>query len=218
MTASQSLMQFAKGIQESINTCLPARVVKVNEDGTVNVVAIRNDEIEDCVITVPVIRPETQRAYIQLKINVGDRGIVKFCDKSIEDYRLTGTEYYNGDDRIHSISDGVFQLGFLPNNEKFLYPEGEIVIGLKNGECIIVVDEAGNLTVKSKLVTINSPVIINGDTTVNGETTMNGNLTVNANIKATGTISSDTDVLSAGISGLSHTHIGNLGNPTSSPQ
>ena len=164
MTASQSLMQFAKNIQESVNTCLPARVVQVNEDGTVNVVAIRNDEIEDCVITVPVIRPETQRAYIQLKINVGDRGVVKFCDKSIEDYRLTGLEYYNGDDRVHSISDGVFQLGFLPNNEKFLYPEGEIVIGLKNQTFVLSIDDKGNLTMstqnitlKAKEITIDSP-------------------------------------------------------------
>lgn len=159
MTASQSLMQFAKGIQESVNTCLPARVVQVNEDGTVNVVAIRNDEIEDCVITVPVIRPETQRAYIQLKINVGDRGIVKFCDKSIEDYRLTGTEYYNGDDRVHSISDGVFQLGFLPNNEKFLYPEGEIVIGLKNQTFVLSVDDKGNLTMSTQNITLKATEI-----------------------------------------------------------
>lgn len=159
MTASQGLMQFAKSIQESVNTCLPARVVQVNEDGTVNVVAIRNDEIEDCVITVPVIRPETQRAYIQLKINVGDRGIVKFCDKSIEDYRLTGTEYYNGDDRVHSISDGVFQLGFLPNNEKFLYPEGEIVIGLKNQTFVLSVDEKGNLTMSTQNITLKATEI-----------------------------------------------------------
>lgn len=159
MTASQSLMQFAKNIQESVNTCLPARVVQVNEDGTVNVVAIRNDEIEDCVITIPVIRPETQRAYIQLKINVGDRGIVKFCDKSIEDYRLTGTEYYNGDDRVHSISDGVFQLGFLPNNEKFLYPEGEIVIGLKNQTFVLSVDDKGNLTMSTQNITLKATEI-----------------------------------------------------------
>lgn len=159
MTASQSLMQFAKGIQESVNTCLPARVVQVNEDGTVNVVAIRNDEIEDCVITVPVIRPETQRAYIQLKINVGDRGIVKFCDKSIEDYRLTGTEHYNGDSRVHSISDGVFQLGFLPNNEKFLFPDGEIVIGLKNQTFVLSVDDKGNLTMTSQNITLKATEI-----------------------------------------------------------
>lgn len=159
MTASQGFSQFAKNIKESINSCLPARIVKVNEDGTVNVVAIRNDELEDCVITVPVIRPETQRAYIQLKMNVGDRGIVKFCDKSIENYRQTGLELYNFDDRVHSLSDGIFQLGFLPNNEKFLFPEGEIVIGLKNQTFTLSVDENGNLTMTTQNITLKATEI-----------------------------------------------------------
>lgn len=169
MTVAQELITFAKNIQESINSCLPARVVRVNEDGSVNVVAIRNDEIEDCVITVPVIRPETQRAYIQLAIKVGDRGIIKFCDKSIEDYRLAGSEAYNNDNRTHSISDGIFQLGFLPDNEKFIFPEGEIVIGLKNQTFTLSVDENGNLTMitkninlKATQITIDSPKTIIG--------------------------------------------------------
>ena len=128
MSSVNELTIFAKAIQESVNCCLPARVVQVNQDGSVNVVAIRNDKIDDCVITIPVIRPETQRAYIYLGIKAGDRGIIKFMDKSIEEYRLTGSEAYNNDDRSHSLSDGIFQLGFLPDNEKFVYPEGEIVI------------------------------------------------------------------------------------------
>lgn len=111
--------------------------------------AIRNDEIKDCVITVPVLRPETQRAYIQLNIAPGDRGVLKFCDKSIEEYRK-GNENYNGDDRTHSISDGIFQLGFLPSNEKFVFPDGEIVIGLKNSQFILSVNETGDFTIKAK--------------------------------------------------------------------
>lgn len=165
MSMQDELNTFARGILDSDNSCLPARVVKVNDDGSVNVVAIRNDEIPDCVITVPVLRPETKRAYIMLKIKEGDRGVVKFCDKSIESYRLTGSEEYNGDDRQHSISDGVFQLGFLPDNEKFVFPDGEVVIGLKNNKCQIIIDESGNLTFNAEKVTFNSDVNINGKVT-----------------------------------------------------
>lgn len=159
MTVAHELIKLAKTIMEKTNTCLPARVVGVNPDGSVNVVAIRNDDIDDCVITVPVIRPETQRAYIQLAIKTGDRGIIKFCDKSIENYRLYGSEVYNNDDRCHSISDGVFQLGFLPDNEKFIFPDGEIVIGLKNNTFTLSVDEAGNLTMTTQAVKIKSTQI-----------------------------------------------------------
>lgn len=184
MSIQDDLSTFAKGILDSANSCLPARVVQVNSDGSVNVVAIRNDEIEDCIITVPVLRPETQRAYIMLKIKAGDRGIVKFCDKSIESYRLTGNENYNGDDRQHSLSDGVFQLGFLPDNEKFVFPDGEIVIGLKSNTFILNVDNSGNLTITASAITINSDVTVNG------------------------TLTATNDVVGGGISLKSHVHSG----------
>lgn len=200
MNTIQDIKNFAKNIQENINSLLPARVVQVNDDGTVNVVAIRNDEIDDCIITVPVIRPETQRAYICLAIKAGDRGVVKFCDKSIEDYRLTGSETFNGDNRAHSISDGIFQLGFLPDNEKFIFPEGEIVIGLKNQTFKMAVDENGNLTMTTKNInitaeqaTITSPIDITGDVTVNG------------------TVTATMDVLGGGISLKAHVHGGVTG-------
>lgn len=168
ITIQELLSEFAEKIKNEINCTLPARVTQVNEDGSVNAVAIRNDEIEDCVITVPVLRPETSRAYIQLAIKAGDRGVLKFCDKSIEDYRA-GNENYNGDKRTHSLSDGIFQIGFLPDNEKFVYPDGEIVIGLKNKKFTLAVDENGNLSmtaanisIKAKEIAIDSPKTIIG--------------------------------------------------------
>ena len=182
-TVPEQIMLLSEKIKNEINCTLPARVTQVNEDGTVNVVAIRNDEIKDCVITVPVLRPETQRAYIQLKIAPGDRGVLKFCDKSIEEYR-NGNEAYNGDDRTHSISDGIFQIGFLPSNEKFVFPDGEIVIGLKNKTFTLSVDANGNLTINAAAVTINADVTVNG------------------------TLTATTDVIGGGISLKGHTHGG----------
>lgn len=203
-TVQEQILLLSEKIKNEINCTLPARVTQVNEDGTVNVVAIRNDEIKDCVITVPVLRPETQRAYIQLKIAPGDRGVLKFCDKSIEDYRA-GNENYNGDDRTHSISDGIFQLGFLPSNEKFIYPDGEIVIGLKNKTFTLSVDANGNLTINAAAVNITA-----NSTTINGDVQVNGKLTAT------------TDVIGGGISLKGHTHNYNPGpgspTPTQPPQ
>lgn len=216
-TVPEQIMLLSEKIKNEINCTLPARVTQVNEDGTVNVVAIRNDEIEDCVITVPVIRPETQRAYIQLKIFPGDRGVLKFCDKSIEDYRV-GNEKYNGDDRTHSISDGIFQLGFLPSNEKFIFPDGEIVIGLKNKTFTLSVDANGNLTMTTQNITIKATnTDITSPIKVTGDVNITGNVAVTGKISATDIISSDADVLAAGKSGKGHTHTGNMGSPTSAP-
>lgn len=44
-----------------------------------------------------------------------------------------------------------------------------------------------------------------------------GTVTINGNLSVSGEISSDTDVLSAGISGKNHVHTGNMGQPTSPP-
>lgn len=203
-TVPEQIMLLSEKIKNEISCTLPARVTQVNEDGTVNVVAIRNDEIKDCVITVPVLRPETQRAYIQLNIAPGDRGVLKFCDKSIEEYRK-GNENYNGDDRTHSISDGIFQLGFLPSNEKFIFPDGEIVVGLKNKTFTLSVDANGNLTINAAAVNITA-----NSTTINGDVQVNGKLTATV------------DVVGGGISLKGHTHNYNPGpgspTPTQPPQ
>lgn len=129
-TVPEQIMLLSEKIKNEINCMLPARVMQVNEDGTVNVVAIRNDEIKDCVITVPVIYPETACAYIMLKIKKGDRGVIKFFDKSIEEYRF-GDENYNGDERCHSISDGIFQLGFLQAMKNLFFLMEKLSLDLK---------------------------------------------------------------------------------------
>lgn len=211
MNESQELIRLAEEIAENVNCGLPARVVQVNDDGSVNVVAIRNDEIEDCVITVPIMRPETARAYIYFAIKKGDRGTLRFMDKSIENYRQDGSEMYNNDNRAHSISDGVFEIGFLPSSEHFAFPEGEFSIGLKSGSFVMTVAEDGKVTATAPLWTINGDIVHNGNLTRTGNTEQTGDAHI------TGTVTVDTDCVSAGKSGANHTHTGNLGSPTSSP-
>lgn len=199
---TEALDLWKKHIKEEVNCCLPARVVAVNGDGSVDVVAIRNDDVPDCVITVPVIRTETQRAYIELAIKAGDKGVVRFCDKSIERYRLTGNEEHDKDDRNHSLSDGLFELGFLPENERFEFPSGEIVIGLKNNKFTLSVDDSGNLQITSAKADISadsSTVVLTGTSsltskdltvsaesaTITAETTVNGGVLVNGSLGST---------------------------------
>ena len=150
----------------------PCQVVNVNGN-FVDVKIFINDEDEDCVLyNVPIQRPETQRAYIFLGIKKGDRGTLKFFDRSTENY-LKGDYDYNSDDRQHDINDRAFELGFVPNDEAFVYPtDKEIEIGLKDSSCKISFEEKSSVNI----ISITAPII-----NLNGQVNISGDLSVIAN-------------------------------------
>lgn len=170
----------------------PCQVVNVSSDGNfVDVKVFINDEDEDCVLyNVPIQRPETQRAYIFLGIKKGDRGTLKFFDRSTEGY-LQGDYDYNSDERQHDINDRCFELGFIPNSEAFLYPtDKEIEIGLKNGSIKISADGVGELTIQGIDIKIKSNTSITMDAP---DVSTTGNLTVGSGY--TGTVPCGSAVL-----------------------
>ena len=57
-------------------------------------------------------------------------------------------------------------------------------------------------------ITADGGVTINGPLTVNGDTEINGDTQVNGDTGCTGTVTGDTDVIAAGISGKGHKHPG----------
>lgn len=170
----------------------PCKVVAVNGN-FVDVLLYINDEEPDFVIyNVPIMRPETQRAYIFLGIKEGDRGVCRFFDRSTEGYLQSDFDY-NSDDRQHDINDRVFELGFIPDAEAYVYPTNvDIEIGLKDNSAKIS--------------------FANGKITIVGDVTHNGNLTVNGTITATGEITGNNINLST------HVHTDSQGGQTSTPQ
>lgn len=158
-----------KALKESINCSLPCQVRNVNGN-YVDVLVFRNDEIEDTICpNVPIKREETGRAYIFLGIKAGDYGTIRYYDKSIADYKRGETDY-NGDDRCHNYNDGTFELGFIPDNEAFIYPtNADIEIGLKDGSAKINIT-SGNITINGGNVTITgSSVNLGSNTTIDGK-------------------------------------------------
>ncbi len=161
--------KIIQAIKESINCALPCKVDSFNGK-TVDVLMIRNDELEDIIISnVKLKMPETQRAYIFLGLKKGDRGTLTFFDKSVENY-VKGEEAYNGDDRCHSLQDRCFSLGFVPDNEAFIYPiNTDIEIGLKDGSAKINLT-SGNITINGGNVNITgSSVNLGSNTTIDGK-------------------------------------------------
>ena len=138
-------------LRDSINCQLPCKITSVNSDGTVDVLVFRNDKIPDCVFpNVPVKHIETSRAYVFLGLAVGDRGVIRFFDRSVEEYK-TGNEEETGDPRQHSFSDGLFEVGFVPSSERYSYPTDKTLeIGNKNGSFKLSFSPDGEITITTE--------------------------------------------------------------------
>lgn len=164
-SVSDLLDKVLKSTTDELYVQNPCKVVNVNGN-FVDVLLYINDEDEDFVIyNVPIVRPETQRAYIFLGIKEGDRGLCRFFDRSTEGYLRSDFDY-NSDSRQHNINDRCFELGFIPNKEAFVYPtNADIEIGLKNGTVKMSFTESG--------IAILGDVTITGNLTVSGEVTGN---------------------------------------------
>lgn len=209
----EELEAFYRKIKDDINCQLPAIIQTVNDDGTVDCLVIRHDEEKD--VTFPNIRVkhfETQRAFVFLGLEKGDRGVVRFFDRSIENYKIDGSQEYNGDSRQHSLSDSSFELGFIPNSENYAFPKDKTVaIGNKNGTFLLTIGKDGKLICSASGYEFTGPVKFNDNATFAADVEVGGK------IHSVDEISSDTDIKAAGKSGVSHTHKSSTPGVSTSP-
>lgn len=148
---SDIIAETFRKLRDSINCQLPCKIVAVNQDGTVDVLVFRNDQIPDCVFpNVPVKHIETSRAYVFLGLAIGDRGVIRFFDRSVEEYKK-GNELETDDPRQHSFSDGLFEIGFVPALERYTYPTDKTLeIGNKNGSFKVSFTSDGGITITTE--------------------------------------------------------------------
>lgn len=166
---NEQLDDFVEFIKNSINCQLPAKIVAVNTDGTVDIEVIRNDEIQNQKIPhVTIKHPETSNAFMFLGASVGDEGVVRFFDKSISDY-VDGEADYNYDDRSHNTNDACFEFGFIPNTNRYVVTTAhDLMLGTKDGKTLITFDKGGAIVIDSDVsVTINSASIKLGENATN---------------------------------------------------
>ena len=170
-------------------TC-PCQVINVDNNYVDVKIFINDSEPDMTLYNVPIQRPETQRAYIFLGIKKGDRGVLKFFDRSVEGYLQSDFDY-NSDERQHDLNDRVFSLGFIPDSESYVYPTNkEIEIGLKNKKFVLSVDENGNVNIEAEQ---------------------------DIKVKAPKIEIEDGDIVASHISLKNHTHIDSMGGETSIP-
>ena len=167
---TEKIQRFVDRLSSLINVQSPAQIRKVNEDGTVDILVFKNDEIENQVIPhVKIKHLESGSAFVYLGANVGDYGVVRYFDSNIQDY-LDGQIEYNFDDRSHDTNDACFELGFIPNPSAYVFPAGKtIAIGNKDGSAILTMDASGKININSATVNITG-----GNVTIGGNTTIDG--------------------------------------------
>ena len=162
---TQLASKFIENITDEMYCVLPCQVEAISGNYVDVKVFINEEEPDQILYNVPIQRPETQRAYIFLGIKKGDRGVLKFFDRSTEGYLQSDFDY-NSDERQHDLNDRVFSLGFIPDSESYVYPtDKDIEIGLK--------DKAIKMSFTENGITIVGDVTIDGDLNVSGEVTGN---------------------------------------------
>lgn len=105
-----------------LHTWLPARVVKVNGDRSVDVQPLLKRRYRDgTLVDLPILQncmvsvPRGTTWSIDLPIAIGDSGLALFCERSLDNFSTSGGEPVDpADPRHHDLSDAIFVPGLYP--------------------------------------------------------------------------------------------------------
>ncbi len=161
----ESLGDLIRGLSGTMLVEKPCRITKVYSQYLVDVEYYDNNK-SDILYKVPVKHLQTESAYIFLGLKAGDRGTVRFFDNDVTNYyksvQTPGTEV-----RIHDINDNFFTLGYYPQSEQYIFPDGDLVIGTGSGAVINLAGEGititgGNISISGSSINIGSNSTIDG--------------------------------------------------------
>lgn len=161
-----ALSRILKGTQRELRVQFPAKIIKVNSQDNVNIEYYSNG-VADVLQNVPVRHLKSPTGFFILKLKVGDKGIVRFFDDDIDLYKLSGVIAKSSEVKVHDINDNIFEIGFYPDNENYVYPEGDLVIGTTAGALISLTEKninisGGNINITGSAVNIGNNTTIDG--------------------------------------------------------
>lgn len=131
---------------KQIRVHLPAKVIRV-EEATVDVEIIGQEDTGygyyskfPLLLNIPVIYNNyTSSAYIITPIQVGDTGIVEFLDFNAYNFINDGNPALTTDTYYHSLNNGTFINGFIPNNKVISVPtKNEDLVSKANNPTMLV--------------------------------------------------------------------------------
>lgn len=162
-----SFSRILKAVKRDLRVQYPAKVVKVNSQDNVNIEFYSNGKA-DILSNVPVKHLKSPTGFFIIKIKEGDKGVVRFFDDDIDLYRTSGVIAESSEAKVHDINDNIFEIGFYPDNENYIYPDGDLVIGTKAGALISLTEKAINISGGNINIT-GSNVNIGNNTTIDGK-------------------------------------------------
>lgn len=154
-----------------LNTAEIVRVETINEDNTLDVLPLLNladaqgtFQNSSVIFNIPYIKIQGGKNLIDIKPEVGDIGIVIYCQRDISNILTSKIQSNPASNRSYSCSDGIYIASIMSLNQQ---PEN-----------FIKVNAAGiNITSKTN-VTINATgATVNCDMTVNGKITATDTIT-----------------------------------------
>lgn len=162
-----TFLRILKSAKKDVRVQYAAKIIKVNNQDSVNIEYYSNG-VADILQNVPVRHLKSPTGFFILKLKVGDRGIVRFFDDDIDLYRTSGVIAESSEVKVHDINDNIFEIGFYPDNENYIYPDGDLVIGTKAGALISMTGNGINITGGNINIT-GSAVNIGNNTTIDGK-------------------------------------------------
>jgi Phage protein Gp138 N-terminal domain len=217
---SSVLKQFEYELKKKIHTCIPCKVVAI-ENARVDVQPVFKDtkiglgreilletgeyvKVEDYEYAIiqncPIVALINSNCRITLPISVGDEGLLLISERDINNWK-------------DGISDTLDSLRKFNINDGFFIP-------FINQTITNYTTDAIEINYKGKKIKISDSLIeITGDTKITGKLDVIGNTKITGNFETTGTLKVSGDATIGGISFLTHTHnVIAIGSPTGAPQ
>ena len=159
--------RILKSLKKDLRVQYAAKIIKVNNQDSVNIEYYSNG-VADILQNVPVRHLKSPTGFFILKLKVGDRGVVRFFDDDIDLYRTSGVVAESSEVKVHDINDNIFEIGFYPDTENYIYPDGDLVIGTKAGALISLTENKINISGGDISIT-GSNVNLGNNTTIDGK-------------------------------------------------
>ena len=159
--------RILKAVKRDLRVQYPAKVIKVNSQDNVNIEFYSNGKA-DILSNVPVKHLKSPTGFFIIKIKEGDKGVVRFFDDDIDLYRTSGVIAESSEAKVHDINDNLFEGGFYPNSENYIYPEGDVVMGTNAGALISMTGTGINIS-GSAISISGSSVNLGENVTIDGK-------------------------------------------------
>lgn len=191
-------------LKSEIKVQLPCRVQSVNHQANQVSIEILDYDFDNkgnsipypIIPNVPIRQPmDSGKAFIRLPVQKGDEGTIEFFDSSVDDLLIQNSATFDSSEEWHSLDNGLFTNGFLPNNKLFTYDyDSKIIIGTKTGKFVFKINESDELEVVAENVKVTSTNDVevtckNAKVTSSVKTEITSPETeITSNVKITGTV------------------------------